>query len=132
MDKHWYGKPRTVDIGIAAVDSANTTEVPVFVAPFNCKIKKVSVVPSAAITGVQTNNMILGFANRGIDGTTSSDIASVTFTTGTNVSALDEKDLGTITGGVLPLATVITFFKNEGGTGMNMPALLARIEYVRV
>ena len=130
--KYWYGKQRTVEVGISAVNSGSTVEVPVFVAPFRCKIKKASIVPQSAITGVDTNNMVLGFYTRGIDGSSTANVASVTFSNGNNASAYAEKDLGAVSNGDLPLATVITFYKDENGSGMDMPNLLAKLEVVRV
>ena len=131
-NKYWYGKQRTIEVGISAVNSGSTAEVPVFVAPFRCKIKKASIVPQSAITGAQTNNMVLGFYSRGTDGTSTSNIVSLTFTNGVDASAYAEKDLGSLSNNVLNLATVVTFFKDENGSGMNMPNLLAKLEVVRV
>jgi len=131
-NRYWYGKQRTVEVGISAVNSGSTTEVPVFSAPFRCKIKKASIIPASAITGVETNNMVLGFYTRGTDGSSTANIAGVTFTTGVDASAYVEKDLGSVSNNTLPLATVVTFYKNENGTGMNMPNLLAKLEVVRI
>jgi len=131
-NKYWYGKPRTIEVGVSAVSAGSTTEVPVFAAPFRCKIKKASIIPKSAITGAQTNNMTLGFYNRGTDGSSTSNIAYVTFDTGVNASAYVEKNLGAISNGVLPLATVVTFYKDESGSGMDMPDLIAKLEVVRI
>ncbi len=130
--KYWYGKVRTIEVGISAVNSGTTTEVPIFSAPFRCQIKKAAIIPASNITGVETNNMVLGFKNKGTDGTQTNVIASVTFTTGVNASAFVEKDLGSISYGVLPLATAVSFYKDENGTGMNMPNLVAKLEIIRI
>lgn len=130
--KYWYGKVRTIEVGVSTVATGSTTEVPIFSAPFRCQIKKASIVAREAITGAETNNMVLGFKNKGAAGAGTDVVASATFTTGTNASAFVEKDLGAISYGVLPLATSISFYKDENGTGMEMPDLVAKMEIIRI
>lgn len=131
--KYFYNRPRTVCVGIDAVSAGSTTELPVFVAPFRCKITKVSIVPSSAITGADTNYMTLGFKNKGGSGSGTAVMASQAFTSGNDVSAHDEFTFGeSVVNNTLNKGDVISFYKAESGTGMDMPALLAKIEYIRV
>jgi len=130
--KYFYGYARNVSVGIAAVSAGSTTEDAVFVAPCRCKIVRVGIVPSSAITGADTNYMTLGFKNKGQDGTGTDVIAQKAFTSGVNASAFAFTDLGELSHNVLNEGEVVTFFKSEAGTGANMPDLLAVIEYVRI
>ena len=132
IGKYWYGKVRTIEVGVSAVNSGSTTEVPMFSAPFRCQVKKAAIIAKTAITGVETNNMVLGFKNKGATGAGTDVVASKTFTTNVNASAFAETDLGAVSYGVLPLATSISFYKDENGTGMNMPDLVAKLEIIRI
>ena len=58
-------------------------------------------------------------------------MANKTFASGTNASDFDELDLGAVSYKKLNKGDVVSFYKAENGTGMNMPALLAKIEYIR-
>jgi len=130
--KYWYNKPREVQVGITAVAAGSTTEVPVFAAPFKCKITKCSIIPKSAITGADTNNMVLKFVNKGGSGSGTAAICSVTFAAGTDVSAFDEYDMGSLSNNILNKGDVVSFAKAENGTGMDMPDLIAKIEYIRI
>jgi len=129
--KYFYNRPRTVNVGIDAVSGGSETELPVFAAPFRCEITKLSIIPSSAITGADTNNMVLGFKNKGGAGSGTTVMASKTFSNGVDASAFDEVDLGSVSAKNLNKGEVISFYKAENGSGMNMPALLAKIEYIR-
>lgn len=132
MSKHWYDKPRTIEIGVSSVGAGSTTEVPVFAAPFRCKIRKASIIPKSSITGASTNNMTLGFKNKGTDGSGTDVIAYLQFASGINASSFVEKDLGAVTANVLTQGAVVSFYKAESGTGMAMPDLVAKLEIERI
>ncbi len=131
--KHFYGYARVNAVGIAAVALGSVTELPVFSAPFRCRIKKLSILPSSAITGAATNNFGVRYKNKGSGGTGTSVIATKTFSSGINGSANDDVSLGAITDAyaLLNQNDVVTFEKFENGSGLAMPALTAIIEYVR-
>jgi len=130
--KQWYGYARVAVQGYSAVSAGSSAEYGFFAAPFKCKIIKCSIIPDSTITGANTNNCVLSFVNKGSSGTGTSTIASKTFSSGVNASEYDETDLGAVSNNLLNEGDVVTFKKSENGTGMTMPALTAKIEYVRV
>jgi len=118
---------------IAAVAAGSTGEWAVFKAPEACEITAAYIVPDSAITGADTNYMTLSIVDKGSDGTGTTAIASVDFTSGTDAAAFDAFSLGTL-GDAKTLAAgdVVSFKKAEAGTGMDMPNLLVVIEYKKV
>lgn len=132
MGKYWYGKARIIEVGVSAVSGSTTAEVPVFAAPWKCKIVKASFIPKTAITGAQTNNMTLGFKNKGADGNGTDVIASRTFDNGVDSADFIDYDLGVLAYNELVAGAVVSFYKAVAGTGMNMPDLVAKLEVERV
>jgi len=132
MSELWYDTNRAAFIGVSSVAAGSTTEVPVFCAPVRCWIKKVSIIPKTAITGADTNNMVLTFKNKGSDGSGTAAIASVTFSNGVNAAAFDEKDFGSVSKNYLNAGDVVSLAKSENGSGMDMPDLIVKIEYEKI
>lgn len=68
--------------------AATATEVAyVFVAPFACKVRSVSLVWDAAITGANTNTTNVNLLNAGADGTGTTELANIDYASGTNATA---------------------------------------------
>lgn len=122
-------RKRVVCVLIPAIGAGTEDEIPVFTAPVDCTIKNVGIVPENAITGADTNYMTLAFVNKGSDGTGTSSMGSVDFTAGEDVAAFDYKDFGDLTNTGLDAGDTVTIKKSEAGTGMDMPRLLAVIQY---
>jgi len=116
-------------VGVATVALGSDTEVPVFVAPCDGKIKEVGFVPKAAITGADTNYFTLGFKNKGAAGTGTDVIAEKAYTDGIDVAAFDHEDLGTVANNLLSEGDVVSFHKTETGNGMAMPDLIAVVVF---
>jgi len=129
--KYFYGIARTAVVGVSAVSSGTETEVPIWAAPCRCKVMRVGIIPKSAITGADTNYMTLSFKNKGSDGTGTAVIASKAFTNGVNGAAFDYVTFGAVSNNLLNEGDVVSFAKAESGSGMNMPDLVAVIEYVR-
>ena len=130
--RHFYGYARTIEVGVGSVAAGSTTDVPIWAAPFRCKVKACYIVPQSAITGAATNNMAINIINKGSDGTGSNNIASLTFSNGVNASAYVRKSLGDVSNNELKEGEVIGFSKTENGTGMAMPDLVVVIEHVKL
>ena len=130
--KYWYGYARTVEIGISSVASGSTTEVPIFAAPFKCKVRECLIVPKSNIVGADTNYMTLAFVNKGADGSGTGTISSVdcTASVGT-ISAFDAYSLGAVSNNLLNEGDTISFKKAESGNGMDMPDLIAVLKITR-
>jgi len=129
--KHFYGRARTIEVGIAAVPAGSSTELPIWNAPFRCKVIRVGVVPATAVTGADTNYMTLSVVNKGSDGTGTAAIASKDYTAGKNIAQFDYDSLGPVSNNLLRKNDTLTFKKAETGTGMGMPDLVVVVEYVR-
>jgi len=130
--QYWYGLAKTYQQGYAAINNGSTGKLSHFVAPWACKIVKCSVCVDSAITGAVTNNCILRFGNAGPSGSGTSIIATKTFASGTDATAFDETDLGAVSNNLLNEGDVVYFEKAENGSGLTMPALLAKIDVIRV
>jgi len=130
--KYWYGFARTVEIGISSVGSGSTTEVPIFVAPFRCKVRECLIVPKSKIVGADTNYMTLAFVNKGGDGSGNATISSLACTASIGtISAFDAKSFGAVSNNNLNEGDVISFKKAEAGNGANMPDLIAVLKITR-
>lgn len=121
---------QTVQARVPTTAAGSTGEWAIFKAPEACEITAAYIVPDSAITGADTNYMTLSIVDKGSDGTGTTAIASVDFTSGTNAAAFDATSLGTLGAGkTLAAGDVVSFKKAEAGSGMNMPNLLVVIEY---
>jgi len=129
--KYFYGRARTIEIGIAGVAAGSSAELPIWNAPFRCKIIRVGIVPAAAITGANTNYMTLSVVNKGADGTGTAAIASKDYTLGVDAAQFAYNSLGPVSNNLLRKDDTLTFKKAETGTGMAMPDLVVVVEYVR-
>jgi len=102
----------------------------IFVAPFNCRIRKVTGIPAAAITGAATNNLVLTLYDRGKDGSGTTALASITFAAGTNWSADTENTLYAPTTKLsVDKGNVLEVVKTENGTGMALPVTSFVVEF---
>ena len=129
----FYGYARVKTVGISAIAvAATTTEVAVFAAPFRCKIMKCSIIANTTLTGQDTHYQTLGFKNKGSAGAGTSVIASKAFTNAVNATALAETNIGTVSNNLLREGDTITFYKAVTGNGHATPALIAKVEYVKV
>lgn len=130
--KYWYGFTRTKNIGISSVASGSTTEVPLFAAPFRCKVRECLIVPKSNIVGADTNYMTLSFVNKGASGSGTGTISSVAFVASVGtISAFDLKSFGAVSNSALNEGDTISFKKEEAGTGMDMPDLIAILKITR-
>ena len=130
--KYWNSASLTKQEGYATITGSSTGALSHFIAPYKVKIIKCSISVDSAITGAVTDNCILGFNKYKSGGTSIGSIASKTFSSGVDATAYAETDLGALTNNVLAEGDVVVFAKTVNGGGATMPALLAKIEYVRV
>jgi len=130
--RHFYGYARTVVVGVGSVSAGSTTDVPIWAAPFRCKIRACYIIPQADITGAATNYMTLKIVNKGSDGSATKTVASKAFTNGVNASDYTRTSLGDVSNNELNEGEVLQFKKEESGTGMAMPDLAVVIEYTKM
>jgi len=130
--RHFYGYARTVEVGVASVSAGSTTDVPIWAAPFRCKIRGCYIVPQANITGAASHYMTLKIVNKGSDGTATDTVVSKAFSSGVNASAYVKTSLGNPSNNELKEGDVLQFKKEETGSGMDMPDLVVIVEYTRL
>uniref|UniRef100_A0A6H1ZQD0 Uncharacterized protein n=1 Tax=viral metagenome TaxID=1070528 RepID=A0A6H1ZQD0_9ZZZZ len=129
---YWYGFSRVAFANCEAIAAGTSKEWPVFAAPCRIRIKKVSILAQAAITGADTNYFTLGCKFKGAAGTGTASVVSKAFTLNVNAAAFDRTDLGTPSSAIVNPGEVISFHKTETGTGMASPDIVVQIEYIRV
>lgn len=116
----------------AAAATATSSEV-VFEAPVACRLKRIAIVPSAGMTGDNTNYITLDFLNVGTAGVgTQSVVTAVAFTTGTDLTALDAKEFTlSTTDATITLAqgAVLTCKRTKAASGLLMPSCLVVVEF---
>lgn len=99
------------------------------------KITGASVIPQAAHSGADTNNITLQLLNRELDGSASAGVAVTAakeYDSGTDLVAFDEDALvlsSTAANLLVEADEVLTLAKVENGTGLESPDMLVSIKY---
>lgn len=70
-----------------------TEERTLFVAPCPLRVRAITLVSDAALTGDPTNSTTFSVRNKGAAGVGTTTVATLVFTTGVNLVAFDEKDI---------------------------------------
>lgn len=116
----------------AAAATATSSE-PIFIAPCACRIKALSWVPSADVTGDNTDYFTLGIQNAGQAGAGTTALVTVkTYTTGVGETDFNESVFTlTTTEADLVLAEgdVVKAVRTKAGSGLIMPSGLFKIEF---
>lgn len=112
--------------GAAAADA--TEEWPVFYAAQAVQIVAAYYIPSAAITGDDTNSFNLNLRNKGTDGSGTTEVGNVDFATGTDGVANDATSLG-VTAFNMAAGEVLAAQREKIGTGLTMPDGIVVIVY---
>jgi hypothetical protein len=114
--------------------AATTTEaIPIFRAPFACKVTAVRVIPGAAATGDDTNRTNYNLLDGGSAGTGTTELGNLDYATGTdaavgvtqNVYAPADPDDGE----TLAAGDVLKMQIEKVGNGVALGATLCVIEY---
>lgn len=126
---------------IAAVGAGTTDkERPIFIAPGNCIVRKVSITPQATLERSDTYHHTFYVYDKGASGTGSDVIISgSTMNTpsgGQSILAFNELDIADITGGtysttntILSAGDVVSFKNASGGTTVALPEMLIKVVY---
>ena len=113
--------------------AATATEaIPIFVAPFKCRIASVKVTPAAAATGDNTNRTNINLLNGGSAGTGTTELGNLDYATGTDaavgvVQTVYAPAAGT--GVALAAGDVLKLQYEKVGTGVALGANLVTIHY---
>lgn len=112
----------------AAADA--TTEHPVFRAPFDCKVRKVRIIPGAAISGADTNTAYFTLYLRGTDGQGTTALATRMNVSGTDSVKSDSLDLyAPADPYAIVQDAVLAIQRTKFGSGLAVPDLLVEVEY---
>ena len=86
--KPFYGYSRTVEVGVAATNTASALDVPLWSAPFACKVTGCYIIPATTLTGASTDNCTISVVNKGTTGTLSDNIATLTYDNGVDAATV--------------------------------------------
>lgn len=138
MSPTWFGAtpgpiPYISRIPSHAAASA-TEEWPVFRAPFACKLKKLDIVPQAAVMGNDTNTTNLNIINKGSAGAGTIEVGNLDLIAGVNLVAFDSKNVPLnaiylVSGVTLAEGDVLSIQHEKVGNGVLLPECHIYIEY---
>lgn len=107
-----------------------TENVPIFRAPFACKVMAVRVVPGATATGDDTNRTNYNLLNGGSAGTGTTELGNLDYATGTDAAVgVTQNVYSSSTGTTLAAGDVLKMQMEKVGTGVALGATLCVIEY---
>lgn len=113
-----------------AVGAGDATESQLaFVAPMGCRVKRVSITPSAAVTGHATNRKTLKVINRGSDGTGSAELGELDLVAGVDLTAFNETNIVSGLDTQLSAGDVLAIQIVQEGTGVAIPVSQISVEY---
>lgn len=117
-----------------AVAAGSDAQTVVCEAPQTGTISRVVYIPSALVTGANTNSRTLTVTNRGATGSGSTNVATLALTSGVNAAADAEKAV-TLSGTAANLnvnqGDVISFESTHVGTGIADPGGAVIVEFTR-
>jgi hypothetical protein len=103
-------------------------------AQFAGTVTRVAYIPSAAITGADTNTRTINIINKGQDGTGTTNVATLALTNGVNAAASDAKALtlsGTAANLVVAQGDVLAFTSVHTASGLADPGGQVVVEITR-
>ena len=123
-------------VKMPTVASTVAEELPIFVAPYDCFIRKICMTDDAGIGLHNTVYSTFSFENKGVDGAQTDEIASIAngpTSTGSAFVARLAKDVGKLhaVNRYVAKGNVVTYVKTETATGVDMTDPLFSVEFVR-
>jgi hypothetical protein len=124
-----------IDAPIGADGATATLTSPIGVAPFDGTVTAVEYIPTATLTGADTNSRTISLFNRGQTGAGAVSVASKAFTAGVNAPANDSTaitlsgtpaNLAVVAGDVLDVESLAV-----GGSGLAQPGGIIRVSISR-
>lgn len=107
-----------------------TTHHPIFVFPCNGRLRSVTLVAGAAITGQNSNTFNLNLINLGTDGTGTTELANRDFVSGVNLSSGSPTSLyAPATPLDCAAGIVISLQRELAGSGLATPAILVIVDW---
>lgn len=107
-----------------------TESIPIFRAPFACRVTAVRVTPGAAATGDNTNRTNVNLLNGGAAGTGTTELGNLDYATGTDAAVGVTQDVyASSTGTALAANDLLKIQFEKVGTGLLLGVALCTIEY---
>jgi hypothetical protein len=137
MDRNILEDDINAQISITKCDTVaagTDEELPIFVAPFDAFLRKISIVNDVTVAIAGTNYVTISFQRKGSAGSGTDEIASMTTNTGgTALTARVAVDVGALDNvyRYIPKGTAVTYKRVHAGTGKATTNPLFAIEYVR-
>jgi hypothetical protein len=103
-------------------------------APYAGTVTAVRYIPSATITGANTNSRTVTVTNRGQAGAGSTNVATLALVSGVNATGHDDKAItlsGTPANLVVAAGDALTFDSTHVGTGITDPGGVVEVEITR-
>ena len=125
---------QTVQEDAAAVAAASTLSTPIARAPYAGTVTAVTLTPSAAITGVNTNTRRYELINRGQAGAGTTVVATLQMDSGVNATAFDERTItlsGTAANLVVTAGDILEWKSSAVGTGLADPGGAVNVTFDR-
>ncbi|MER7517783.1 hypothetical protein [Streptomyces sp. NPDC126499] len=126
---------QVIERNVPAVSTANASDDTVLgQAPFDCTVTSVQYVPEAAITGAATNHRTVTVVNKGQAGSGSTTVATLSFDSGVNAAANDERAItlsGTAANLDLTAGDTLQWRSIAVGTGITDPGGVVRVTISR-
>lgn len=117
-------------VSLNAVAAADATEEQIiFVAPEDCRLKEVAIIPNAAVTGNTTNTKHLNVLNKGSGGAGTTELGNLDLATGTNLADSDRQVIVTSLTTDLTKGDVIALEIEDQGSGVAIPESLIEVRY---
>lgn len=130
-----HPRNRTIQVLTPGVATAgNDDTFALGVVDEDATVTSVTYVPESAITGATTNNRAVSVINKGQDGTGTTVIATLTFVSGVNAAAFDEKAI-TLSATAADLnvsaGDVLAFLSDANASGIADPGGVVKVALAR-
>lgn len=125
---------RTLQAQVAAAAVGATTVTEFGEAPFDGTVTRVAYIPSATITGANTNSRTFTVTNQGQAGAGTTNVATLAMTAGVNATGDDARTItlnATAANLVVAQGDVLTFESTSVGTGIADPGGTVIVEITR-
>jgi len=137
MNRNILDDDINAQISLAKMDTVaagTAQELPIFVAPYDCFLRKISIVNDVTVAIAGTDYLTCAFQRKGSAGSGTDEIGSMTTNTGgTALTARVAVDVGALhaTYRYIPKGTAVTYKKTYAASGKALTDPLFAVEYVR-
>jgi len=121
-------------VKMATVAAGTAEELAIFVAPFDCFLRKIYITNDVTLSAADTNYTTISFQRKGTGGDGTDEIASIATgpaATGSTLTARVPKDVGALhkTYRFIPKGTAVTYKKADEGSGAALTDPIFSVEY---